>query len=77
MDSQNERADKIERTVVHVAKMNAEAVVQTIKDMHVQMAEFKDRLDQQAQVIAMLQSRFDIEQMLKAHLGQNGSGPTA
>ena len=71
-----ERQAAVRNVDENVARMNATAVVATIKEMHIQMAAFKDALDQQANALAMLQSRFDVEKLLANQLQNNGSGPT-
>ena len=73
---QREKAKRVEELDENVARMNATAVVATIKEMHIQMAAFKEALDQQASALAMLQSRFDVEKLLANQLQNNGSGPT-
>jgi hypothetical protein len=74
---QREKQVRVAALDEKVARMNATAVVATIKEMHLQMAAFKERLDQQAEALAMLQKRFDVEKLLANQLATRGSGPTA
>lgn len=71
-----ERPEKKLDLETKVARMNAVAVVQRMKDMSLEIAALNDRIDQQAQLIAMLQNRFDTEQMLRQQIETRGSGPT-
>lgn len=71
-----EKKERIEALDEKVSRMNAEAVVQTIKEMHLQMADFKEQLKQQANVIMLLTQRFETEKILAQQVAERGSGPT-
>ena len=60
-----------------VSRMNAEAVVDTIRQMHIQMADFEDKLKQFGAVLAEFRARMDKESIIREHLKAHGSGATA
>jgi len=59
------------------AKLNARAVVHRLELMQNQLDDYKQQLAQQAQQIALLQNRFNVELQLRDQILRRGRGPSS